>query len=64
MGLAQGGVKQFKPTPPDKGSFPLDHEGDCTKSMDAFLACLKRNKNNGRECRAEQKTYLQCRMDK
>ena len=23
------GAKQFKPTAPDKGSFPLDHEGEC-----------------------------------
>ena len=22
------GAKQFKPTAPDKGSFPLDHEGE------------------------------------
>ena len=22
------GSKVFKPKPPDKGSFPLDHEGD------------------------------------
>jgi hypothetical protein len=22
------GAKQFKPVPPDKGSFPLDHEGN------------------------------------
>ena len=23
------GAKQFKPTAPDKGSFPLDHDGEC-----------------------------------
>ena len=23
------GAKQFKPTAPDKGSFPLDHFGEC-----------------------------------
>jgi hypothetical protein len=27
------GAKQFKPTPPDKGSFPLDHEGKPTPAV-------------------------------
>lgn len=27
MGLPSAGGKQFQPTPPQKGSFPLDHGG-------------------------------------
>lgn len=57
------GNKIFTPTPPEKGSFPLDHEGQCKKSMLQYMLCLKSNKNNNSECRIEAKDYLQCRMD-
>ena len=30
MGLPSAGSKKFQPTPPDKGSFPLDHDGELT----------------------------------
>jgi hypothetical protein len=32
--------------------------------MQAFLACLKANGNDGRRCREESKAYLGCRMDR
>lgn len=57
------GSRIFTPTPPEKGSFPLDHEGQCKKSMLHYMLCLKSNKNNNSECRKEAKDYLQCRMD-
>lgn len=54
--------KIFQPTPPDKGSFPLDHEGLCKKSMVKFMQCLAKENNNNSACRRETKEYLDCRM--
>ena len=49
--------------PPEKGVFPLDHEGECKPMMKIFLACLKTNKGDHFPCKDFSKTYLQCRMD-
>lgn len=57
------GQKTFKPTPPDKGSFPLDHEGVCKKLMIKYMQCLRQNSNNNSACREESQSYLSCRMD-
>jgi CHCH domain. len=54
--------KTFTPTPPDKGSFPLDHEGQCKKAMVKYMICLKTNKNHNSSCREEAMGYLDCRM--
>lgn len=54
---------RLKKYPPDKGSFPLDHEGACKKSMVEFLKCLQANKFNNEQCRNHSKEYLKCRMD-
>ncbi|RWS27822.1 Cytochrome c oxidase assembly protein COX19-like protein [Leptotrombidium deliense] len=54
----------FIPRPPDKGSFPLDHENECKKSMIDYLECLRSCSLNTSECREQAKEYLQCRMDK
>ncbi|PKI82959.1 Cox19p [Malassezia vespertilionis] len=53
----------FQVLPPERGSFPLDHFGDCTTQMRAYMACLKENKNNNGACRHLSKAYLKCRMD-
>jgi len=58
------GAKQFKPTPPDKGSFPLDHDGECKKHYLKYMICLAENGNKNSMCRVESKNYLECRMDK
>ena len=58
------GAKQFKPTPPDKGSFPLDHEGECKMSYLKYMVCLSENNHLNSECRQQSKDYLQCRMEK
>ena len=50
-------------SPPDKGSFPLDHFGECKALMKTFMSCLKENEYNQRKCRVESREYLQCRMD-
>lgn len=57
------GQKIFTPTPPDKGSFPLDHDGICKKLMVRYMSCLRKNNNSNTICRDEAKEYLQCRMD-
>ncbi|XP_018567736.1 cytochrome c oxidase assembly protein COX19 [Anoplophora glabripennis] len=57
------GQKSFTPTPPEKGSFPLDHEGICKKSMIKYMKCLHNNKNDNSSCREEAREYLECRME-
>lgn len=49
------GQKLFKPTPPEKGSFPLDHEGLCKQSMIIYMKCLNKNNNQNSLCRLEAK---------
>ncbi|KAK1119251.1 hypothetical protein K0M31_013441 [Melipona bicolor] len=55
--------KVLTPIPPDKGSFPLDHEGVCKKLMIKYMRCLLDNKNENTMCRDVIKNYLACRMD-
>lgn len=57
------GQKTFIPTPPDKGSFPLDHEGKCKESMLRYMICIKSNGGKSEMCRDLAQIYLQCRMD-
>lgn len=54
----------FKVSPPERGSFPLDHDGECKDVMQAYMSCLKKNNNDNGACRQQSKAYLQCRMDK
>jgi cytochrome c oxidase assembly protein subunit 19 len=58
------GQKSFSPSAPLKGSFPLDHEGECKKSMLRYMICLRENSNQNSECRQQSKEYLDCRMQK
>ncbi|KAL2122635.1 hypothetical protein VTJ04DRAFT_3090 [Mycothermus thermophilus] len=60
-----GALPTTKPTPPQRGSFPLDHEGECKDAMMSYLGCLKKVKGvNEDECRQLAKSYLACRMDR
>ncbi|CAI8034906.1 Cytochrome c oxidase assembly protein COX19 [Geodia barretti] len=59
-----GSQKALKPKPPDKGSFPLDHDGECRDHMMKFLSCLKEKGSDNSLCRDESRAYLQCRMDR
>lgn len=63
MASATFNQKRFKPTPPDKGSFPLDHENACKLQMTKYMNCLRNCSNDNSNCRIEAKEYLQCRMD-
>ncbi|KAK3397710.1 hypothetical protein B0T20DRAFT_229492 [Sordaria brevicollis] len=60
-----GALPTTKPTPPQRGSFPLDHDGECKHVMKTYLACIKRVKGvNEDECRSLAKAYLACRMER
>ncbi|XP_038677032.1 cytochrome c oxidase assembly protein COX19 [Scyliorhinus canicula] len=56
--------KSFSPRPPDKGSFPLDHLGECRKFKEKFMKCLRESKFDNSLCREESKEYLECRMER
>ncbi|KPV75613.1 uncharacterized protein RHOBADRAFT_13659 [Rhodotorula graminis WP1] len=49
--------------PPLKGSFPLDHDGECKEFMVRYLKCMKAAKQQSTDCRHLSKDYLKCRMD-
>jgi len=52
-----------KPKPPMKGSFPLDHFGDCEEMAKAYNQCLRENNYLTARCRDAAKLYLNCRME-
>ncbi|ELT97517.1 hypothetical protein CAPTEDRAFT_163231 [Capitella teleta] len=54
--------KTIKVKPPEKGSFPLDHEGECKIPMIKYMKCLRDNKMSNTICRPDAKEYFQCRM--
>eukprot|EP00794_Sanderia_malayensis_P009115 gene9115-10088_t len=56
--------KIFQRTPPAKGSFPLDHDGECKSFMKEYMHCLKKNRNRYEACVPESKEYFECRMEK
>ncbi|XP_006859859.1 PREDICTED: cytochrome c oxidase assembly protein COX19-like [Chrysochloris asiatica] len=58
------GTKSFQPRPPDKGSFPLDHFGECKRFQEKFMKCLRDNHFENALCRNESKEYLECRMER
>ncbi|KDQ54813.1 hypothetical protein JAAARDRAFT_181453, partial [Jaapia argillacea MUCL 33604] len=54
----------FQVTPPDRGSFPLDHYGECKNQMMLYMNCLRKNSNSSSPCRQLSKEYLECRMQR
>ena len=58
------GSKKFNPVAPEKGSFPLDHEGECKRFYLEYMLCLSENQSRNSACRDSSKAYLGCRMDK
>ncbi|EPY49919.1 copper chaperone [Schizosaccharomyces cryophilus OY26] len=63
FGAAGGSIPMASKEPPERGSFPLDHFGECTYVMREYLECIKTNRSQQQECRPLAKKYLQCRMD-
>mmetsp|Transcript_24564 Transcript_24564/g.77026 ORF Transcript_24564/g.77026 Transcript_24564/m.77026 type:complete len:116 (-) Transcript_24564:666-1013(-) len=47
---------------PEKGVFPLDHDGTCKADAKAFLQCLDKNDSDHFSCRKLSRQYLECRM--
>ncbi|XP_069762017.1 cytochrome c oxidase assembly protein COX19 isoform X2 [Narcine bancroftii] len=58
------GGKSFTPRPPERGSFPLDHLGECKEFKETFMNCLKKTKFDSSVCREQSMDYLRCRMDR
>lgn len=58
-------ARGLPPKAPDKGSFPLDHFGECSNAKKAYMGCLKDHgmQTQSEECRKLSAAYLQCRMD-
>ncbi|KAM9013571.1 cytochrome c oxidase assembly protein COX19 [Ara ararauna] len=56
--------KSFKPRPPDKGAFPLDHFGECSAFKERFMECLRDSGYESGACRQRAMAYLQCRMER
>ncbi|KAJ5587794.1 uncharacterized protein N7459_003559 [Penicillium hispanicum] len=64
FGAPGGGSVNYKPTPPERGSFPLDHD-ECKHIISGYLKCIKSKQGtNDEACRRLAKDYLACRMDK
>mmetsp|Transcript_11695 Transcript_11695/g.35644 ORF Transcript_11695/g.35644 Transcript_11695/m.35644 type:complete len:111 (+) Transcript_11695:142-474(+) len=51
------------PRPPERGSFPLDHFGECAEIAKAYKQCLKETNNVPLKCRQFARKYLECRME-
>ncbi|XP_071445290.1 cytochrome c oxidase assembly protein COX19 [Hetaerina americana] len=56
------GQKKFTATPPDKGSFPLDHSGICKIPMLKYMVCIRSAGSDYSACKLEAREYLDCRM--
>ena len=59
-------ARGLPPKPPDKGSFPLDHYGECTEPKKLYMQCLREHAmaTQSDECRELSAAYLKCRMDR
>ena len=57
------GASRINVKPPERGIFPLDHDGECKETMKKYLECLKSHESDHFKCRDQSKQYLQCRMD-
>ncbi|VEL06828.1 unnamed protein product [Protopolystoma xenopodis] len=49
-------------TPPEKGSFPLDHKGICTDLMLEWTKCMSKSQWCNEKCHIESAAYLHCRI--
>lgn len=51
-------------SPPDKGSFPLDHFQECQDLAEKYRICLAQASGIPKKCKEEAREYLECRMEK
>ena len=61
---ARKGGKNPLAKPPEKGSFPLDHGGECKAAAGEFMSCLRANAQRHAPCKQLAKVYFECRMEK
>lgn len=61
--MTVGVTKRVKPIPPDRGSFPLDHEGVCKEDSKNYLDCIRVHNGNSSNCTKLASVYLKCRID-
>ena len=50
-------------SPPEKGSFPLDHFKACSHIIDKYLDCVDKHEKLPKRCQKIQVEYLNCRME-
>jgi len=51
--------------PPEKGSFPLDREQECSELGLIYRTCLRDNNNSSSTvCRSKARDYFECRMER
>lgn len=55
--------RNLPPRPPTKGSFPLDHLGECGEFARVYEACVRDNGGEAGRCREAARKYLGCRME-
>lgn len=55
--------RSIPPRPPAKGSFPLDHLGECKAFAEIYEKCIHANNKQASRCREEARKYLKCRME-
>ena len=56
-------ASRLRPVPPQRGSFPMDRDGDCLELAKKYLECVKLVDGvNAPNCRLIAKNYLECRM--
>jgi cytochrome c oxidase assembly protein subunit 19 len=58
------GASRVQVRAPERGVFPLDHDGECKDNMKTFLSCLKEHNQDYLPCKQLSKAYLACRMEK
>lgn len=56
--------RALPPSPPARGSFPLDHHGKCKDAARTYLECLKGVSDAHHLCKEESRSYLACRMER
>ena len=52
------GSKKFTPVAPDKGSFPLDHAGECKEFYLKYMICLNESQSVNSKCRQQVKAII------
>lgn len=55
--------RSLQPKPPQKGSFPLDHLGECKPLAKLYSSCLQDSEGAAGKCREIARRYMECRME-